>query len=85
MKEGIKVQWRDNVYITSPEVYNSNPTKEDIKAYYEALKNASIKHQGKVIKIIHSFFGGTKAVIEGTDNKFYIIKLYRLKVIKDYD
>lgn len=85
MKEGIKVQWCENVYITPPEAYNSNPTEEDIKAYYEALKDASIKHQGEVIKIIHSFFGETKAVIKGTDNRFYTIKLHKLKIINNYD
>ena len=57
----------------------------DYNAYTEALKKAEVKHQGEIIEFVNTFFGGTKAIIEGTDRKIYKIHIDNLKVIGHYD
>ena len=85
MKRIIKVEWIEHKYVIPPEEYNPYPTQEDYKAYTEALKTADVKHQGEIIEFVNTFFGGTKAIIEGTDRKLYKIHINDLKIIENYD
>ena len=84
MIKHIKVEWIEHKYVLSPE-YISNLTQEYYIIYAKALKEATVKHQGEIIDFINTFFGGTKAIIEGTDRKLYRINIYNLKVIEKYD
>ena len=85
MTKHIKVEWIEHKYVISPEEYISNPTQEDYAIYAKALKEATVKHQGEIIDFVNTFFGGTKAIIEGTDRKLYRININNLKVIEKYD
>ena len=85
MTKHIKVEWIEHKYVLSPEKYISNPTQEDYAIYAKALKEATVKHQGEIIDFVNTFFGGTKAIIEGTDRKLYRINIDNLKVIEKYD
>lgn len=85
MKRNIKVEWIEHKYVTPPEEYIQYPTQEDYENYYKSLKEAEVKHQGEIIEFVNTFFGGTKAIIEGTDRKIYKIHIDNLKVIENYD
>lgn len=85
MKRIIKVEWIEHKFVTPPEEYTIYPTQEDYNAYTKALKKAEVKHQGEIIEFVNTFFGGTKAIIEGTDRKIYKINIDNLKVIEHYD
>lgn len=85
MKQIIKVEWIEHKFVTPPEEYTTYPTQEDYKTYTEALKKAEVKHQGEIIEFVNTFFGGTKAIIEGTDRKIYKINIDNLKIIEHYD
>ena len=60
-------------------------TQKDYDDYTKALEKATIKHQGEIIDFVNTFFGGTKAIIEGTDRKLYRVNINNLKVIEKYD
>lgn len=85
MTKYIKVEWIEHRYIIPPEEYTPYPTQEDYKEYTKALVKATIKHQGEIIDFVNTFFGETKAIIEGTDRKLYRININNLKVIEKYD
>ena len=85
MTKNIKVEWIEHKYVVPPEEYISDPTQEDYAIYTKALKEATVKHQGEIIDFVNTFFGGTKAIIEGTDRKLYRININNLKVIEKYD
>ena len=85
MKRIIKVEWIEHKFVTPPEEYTPHPTQEDYDAYIKALAKARVKHQGEIIDFVNTFFGGTKAIIEGTDRKLYRINIDNLKVIEKYD
>ena len=85
MIKHIKVEWIESKYVISPEEYTSNPTQENYVIYATALKEATVKHQGEIIDFVNTFFGGTKAIIEGTDRKLYRINIDNLKIIEKYD
>ena len=85
MNTYIKVEWIEHKYVVPPAEYNSRLTKEDYNAYTKALKESEIKHQGEIIDFVYTFFGGTKAIIEGTDRKLYRININDLKIIENYD
>ena len=84
MTKHIKVEWIEHKYVLSPE-YISSLTQEDYIIHAKALKEATVKHQGEIIDFVNTFFGGTKAIIEGTDRKLYRINIYNLKIIEKYD
>ena len=84
MTKHIKVEWIEHKYVLSPE-YISSLTQEDYIIHAKALKEATVKHQGEIIDFVNTFFGGTKAIIEGTDRKLYRININNLKVIEKYD
>ena len=85
MTKHIKVEWIEHKYVIPPEEYTSYPTQEDYNTYVKALKEATVKHQGEIIDFVNTFFGGTKAIIEGTDRKLYRVNINNLKVIEKYD
>ena len=85
MTKHIKVEWIEHKYVVSPEEHTSYPIQEDYNAYVKALKEATVKHQGEIIDFVNTFFGGTKAIIEGTDRKLYRINIDNLKIIEKYD
>lgn len=85
MTKHIKVEWIEHKYIIPPEEYTNYPTQEHYDIYFKALKEATVKHQGEIIDFVNTFFGGTKAIIEGTDRKLYRININNLKVIEKYD
>ena len=85
MIKHIKVEWIEHKYVTPPEEYTPYPTQEHYDAYSKALVKATVKHQGEIIDFVNTFFGGTKAIIEGTDRKLYRINIDNLKVIEKYD
>ena len=85
MTKHIKVEWIEHKYVISLEEYITDPTQEDYAIYAKALKEATVKHQGEIIDFVNTFFGGTKAIIEGTDRKLYRININNLKVIEKYD
>ena len=85
MIKHIKVEWIEHKYVIPPEEYTSYPTQEDYKEYAKTLEKAKVKHQGEIIDFVNTFFGGTKAIIEGTDRKLYRININNLKVIEKYD
>ena len=85
MTKHIKVEWIEHKYVLSPEEYISNPMQENYNTYIKALKEKEVKHQGEIIDFVNTFFGGTKAIIEGTDRKLYRININNLKVIEKYD
>ena len=85
MTRYIKVEWIEHKYVISPEEHTSYPTQEDYAIYAKALKEATVKHQGEIIDFVNTFFGGTKAIIEGTDRKLYRINIDNLKIIEKYD
>ena len=85
MTKHIKVEWIEHKHVIPPENYTSCPTKEDYDSYIKALKESEIKHQGEIIDFVNTFFGGTKAIIEGTDRKLYRININNLKIIEKYD
>ena len=85
MKRIIKVEWIEHKHVIPPEEYIQYPTQEDYENYYKALKEAEVKHQGEIIEFVNTFFGGTKAIIEGTDRKIYKIHIDNLKIIENYD
>lgn len=85
MTKHIKVEWIEYKYVTPPEEYTPYPTQEDYKEYTKALVKATVKYQGEIIDFVNTFFGGTKAIIEGTDRKLYRININNLKVIEKYD
>lgn len=85
MTKHIKVEWIEHKYVVPPEEYISHPTKEDYDSYMKSLKESEIKHQGEIINFVNSFFGGTKAIIEGTDKKLYKVNIDDLKIIEKYD
>lgn len=85
MTKHIKVEWIEHKYVISPEEYTSYPTQKDYDTYIKALAKARVKHQGEIIDFVNTFFGGTKAIIEGTDRKLYRINIDNLKVIEKYD
>ena len=85
MTKHIKVEWIEHKYVLSPEEYISNPMQENYNTYIKALKEVEVKHQGEIIDFVNTFFGGTKAIIEGTDRKLYRININNLKVIEKYD
>ena len=85
MTKHIKVEWIEDKYVISPEEYTSYPTQEQYDVYNKALKEATVKHQGEIIDFVNTFFGGTKAIIEGSDRKLYRINIYNLKIIEKYD
>lgn len=85
MTKYIKVEWIEHKYVISPEEYIHDPTQEDYAIYAKALKEATVKHQGEIIDFVNTFFGGTKAIIEGTDRKLYRINIDNLKIIEKYD
>ena len=84
MTKHIKVEWIEHKYVVSPE-YISNLAQEDYIIHAKALKEATVKHQGEIIDFVNTFFGGTKAIIEGTDKKLYRININDLKIIENYD
>ena len=84
MTKHIKVEWIEHKYVLSPE-YISSLTQEDYIIHAKALKEATVKHQGEIIDFVNTFFGGTKAIIEGTDRKLYRINIDNLKIIEKYD
>ena len=81
MTKHIKVEWIEHKYVIPPEEYTSYPTQKDYDVYNEAVKRAKIKHQGEIIEFVNTFFGGTKAIIEGTDRKIYKININNLNII----
>ena len=85
MTKHIKVEWIEHKYVVSPEEYISNPMQENYNTYIKALKEIEVKHQGEIIDFVNTFFGGTKAIIEGTDRKLYRINIDNLKIIEKYD
>lgn len=85
MTKHIKVEWIEHRYIIPPEEYTPYPTQEQYDIYTKALEEAKVKHQGEIIDFVNTFFGGTKAIIEGTDRKLYRININKLKVIEKYD
>ena len=85
MTKHIKVEWIEHKYVIPPEEYTSYPTQEHYNIYFKALEKATVKHQGEIIDFVNTFFGGTKAIIEGTDRKLYRININNLKVIEKYD
>ena len=85
MTKHIKVEWIEHKHVIPPEKYPSCPTKEYYDSYIKALKESEIKHQGEIIDFVNTFFGGTKAIIEGTDKKLYRININDLKIIENYD
>ena len=85
MTKHIKVEWIEHKYVISPEEFVSIPTQDDYIIYVKALKEATVKHQGEIIDFVNTFFGGTKAIIEGTDRKLYRINIDNLKIIEKYD
>ena len=85
MIKHIKVEWIEHKYVIPPEEYTHYPTQEHYDIYFKALKEATVKHQGEIIDFVNTFFGGTKAIIEGTDRKLYRININNLKVIEKYD
>ena len=85
MTKHIKIERIEHKYVISPEEYIHDPTPEDYAIYAKALKEATVKHQGEIIDFVNTFFGGTKAIIEGTDRKLYRINIDNLKVIEKYD
>ena len=85
MTKYIKVEWIEHKYVIPLEEYTPYPTQEDYNTYVKALKEATVKHQGEIIDFVNTFFGGTKAIIEGTDRKLYRINIDNLKVIEKYD
>ena len=85
MTKHIKVEWIEHKHVIPPEKYTSCPTKEDYDSYMKSLKESEIKHQGEIINFVNSFFGGTKAIIEGTDKKLYKVNIDDLKIIENYD
>ena len=85
MTKHIKVEWIEHKYVVLPEEYTSHPTQEDYIIYAKALKEVTVKHQGELIDFVNTFFGGTKAIIEGTDRKLYRININNLKIIEKYD
>lgn len=85
MTKHIKVEWIEHKYVIPPEEYTPYPTQEDYDSYAKALKEATVKYQGEIINFVNTFFGGTKAIIEGIDRKLYRINIDNLKVIEKYD
>ena len=85
MIKHIKVEWIEYKYVIPPEEYISYPTQKDYYYYTKSLEKAKIKHQREIIDFVNTFFGGTKAIIEGTDRKLYRINIYNLKIIEKYD
>ena len=85
MTKHIKVEWIEHKYVIPPEEYTSYPTQEQYDVYNKALKEATVKHQGEIIDFVNTFFGGTKAIIEGIDRKLYRINIDNLKIIEKYD
>ena len=85
MTKHIKVEWIEHKYVISPEEFIPGPTQEDYVIHAKALKEVTVKHQGEIIDFVNTFFGGTKAIIEGTDRKLYRINIDNLKVIEKYD
>ena len=85
MTKHIKVEWIEHKYVVSPEEYIFNPTQEAYNTYIKSLKEKEVKHQGEIIDFVNTFFGGTKAIIEGTDRKLYRINIDNLKIIEKYD
>ena len=85
MTKHIKVEWIEHKCVIPPEEYTFYSTQEDYNTYVKALKEATVKHQGEIIDFVNTFFGGTKAIIEGTDRKLYRINIDNLKVIEKYD
>ena len=85
MTKHIKVEQIEHKYVIPPEEYTSYPTQEQYDVYTKSLKEATVKHQGEIIDFVNTFFGGTKAIIEGTDRKLYKINIDNLKVIEKYD
>ena len=85
MIKHIKVEWIEHRYVIPPEEYTSYPTQKDYNIYFKALEEATVKYQGEIIDFVNTFFGGTKAIIEGTDRKLYRININNLKVIEKYD
>ena len=85
MTKHIKVEWIEHKYVLSSEEYISNPMQENYNTYIKALKEKEVKHQGEIIDFVNTFFGGTKAIIEGTDRKLYRININNLKIIEKYD
>ena len=85
MIKHIKVEWIEHKHVIPPEKYTSCHTKEDYDSYIKALKESEIKHQGGIIDFVNTFFGGTKAIIEGTDRKLYRININNLKITEKYD
>ena len=85
MTKHIKVEWIEYKYVIPPEEYTHYPTQENYNTYIKALKEEEVKHQGEIIDFVNTFFGGTKAIIEGTDRKLYRINIDNLKIIENYD
>ena len=85
MTKHIKVEWIEHKYVIPPEEYTPYPIQEQYDIYAKALEEATVKHQGEIIDFVNTFFGGTKAIIEGTDRKLYRINIDNLKVIEKYD
>ena len=85
MTKHIKVEWIEHNYVISPEEYTPYSTQEPYNVYTKALEEATVKHQGEIIDFVNTFFGGTKAIIEGTDRKLYRINIDNLKIIEKYD
>ena len=85
MTKHIKVEWIEHKYIIPPEEYTYYPTQEQYNVCTKALEETTVKHQGEIIDFVNTFFGGTKAIIEGTDRKLYRINIDNLKVIEKYD
>ena len=85
MTKHTKVESIEHKYVTPPEEYTSYPTQEQYDVYAKALEEATVKHQGEIIDFVNTFFGGTKAIIEGTDRKLYRINIDNLKIIEKYD
>ena len=81
MVEGIKVSWFEDKFVTPPEQYNSFPTEEDYKAYYDVLKKSHIEHTGTIISFVNTFFCGQKAIIKGDDKKIYSVFIDKLTVL----
>ena len=85
MTKHIKVEWIEHKYVIPPEEYTPYPTQEHYNIYFKSLEKATVKHQGEIIDFVNTFFGGTKAIIEGTDRKLYRINIDNLKIIEKYD